>query len=78
MKNHRAFLEAFGKNLKKLRIEKNLSCRKMAQLCEVDYSDISKIERAKINIQLTTVYELSKALEVEPSKLFNFDLTWKK
>jgi len=29
----------------------------MAQRCNIDYSDISKIEKGKVNIQVTTVVE---------------------
>lgn len=64
----------FGKQLKKLRTERKLSYRELAQRCNVDYSDISKIEKGQIRIQLPTIYELSLGLEVHPKKLFDFPL----
>ncbi|MDO5978580.1 helix-turn-helix domain-containing protein [Flavivirga spongiicola] len=64
----------FGKNLKKLRESKNLSFRQLATRCNIDYSDISKIEKGKRNIQLSSLLELSKGLEIHPKELLNFEL----
>ncbi|WP_168796393.1 helix-turn-helix domain-containing protein [Flagellimonas onchidii] len=72
MKEHDAFLKAFGESLKLLRLDRGLSYRKMSQRCEVDYSDISKIEKGMVNIQLSTVAELAKALDVPVKELFDF------
>ncbi|WP_026837731.1 helix-turn-helix domain-containing protein [Gillisia sp. JM1] len=66
------FLIRFGGKLKKLRVFKNLSYRQMAQRCDLDYSYISKIEKGQHNIQLTTVLELSKGLDIMPKELFDF------
>ncbi len=66
-------LEAFGKQIEIIRKDKNLSYRKMAQYCNVDYSDISKIEKGKINIQLLTIIELARGLEVHPKELFDYE-----
>ncbi len=67
------FLKAFGERIAVLRKSKNLSYRKLAQRCNVDYSDISKIEKGLIKIQLPTILELAKGLEVHPRDLFDFD-----
>tara|TARA_R110000772_G_scaffold102411_1_gene203164 strand:- start:437 stop:676 length:240 start_codon:yes stop_codon:yes gene_type:complete len=68
------FLKAFGERIAVLRKSKNLSYRKLAQRCNVDYSDISKIEKGLIKIQLPTILELAKGLEAHPRDLFDFDL----
>lgn len=68
------FLVLFGLRLKELRIDRKLSLRQLAMRCDVDYSDIGKIERGNRNIQLTTILELSKGLEIEPKELFHFNL----
>ncbi|MBT2560106.1 helix-turn-helix transcriptional regulator [Pedobacter sp. ISL-68] len=62
----------FGKRLKELRISKNLSLRKMALLCNVEYADIQRYEKGKLNITLLSLAELAKALEVEPKDLLDF------
>lgn len=69
-----AFLQAFGKKVQLLREEKQLSLRQLAQNCEIDYSDISKIEKGLRNIQMSTIVELAKGLDVAPKILFDFDV----
>lgn len=72
-----AFLKGFGKRVQELREEKQLSLRQLAQNCEIDYSDIGKIEKGLRNIQMSTILELSKGLDVTPRELFNFKLNEK-
>jgi len=62
----------FGNQLEKLRAKKDLSLRALAQRCDIDHSDISKIEKGQINIQIGTVMELAKGLNVHPKELFDF------
>lgn len=62
----------FGSQLEKLRIKKDLSFRALAQRCDIDHSDISKIEKGQINIQIGTVMELARGLNVHPKELFDF------
>jgi transcriptional regulator with XRE-family HTH domain len=72
------FQIAFGEHLAKLRIKQDLSYRQLAQRCDVDFSNISKIEKGEINIQLRTVKELAKGLSVHQRELFNFDFNLNK
>lgn len=69
-----AFLTGFGKRVQALRERKQLSLRQLAQNCEIDYSDISKIEKGLRNIQMSTILELSKGLDVSPQELFDFEI----
>lgn len=62
----------FGDQLMKLRTKKDLSLRALAQRCDIDHSDIGKIEKGQINIQIGTVMELAKGLNLHPSELFDF------
>lgn len=66
----------FGTRLAIVRDQKGLSFRTLAQRCDIDHSDISKIEKGQINIQIGTVMELAKGLNIHPKELFdfNFDL----
>lgn len=63
----------FGANLKRLRDKKKYSLRKVASKCELDDSNISKIENGKYNIQLSTIIELGKGLDEHPSVLLDYD-----
>lgn len=68
------FLILFGKIIEKHRIEQNLSYRQLAQRCDIDHSNISKIEKGEINITLSTILELSKGLKLQPKQLFDFKI----
>ena len=68
------FLLMFGNHVKKLRLSCHLSLRELATQCDIDYSDISKIEKGLRNIQLSTILELSKGLEIHPKDLFDFPI----
>ncbi|WP_418603547.1 helix-turn-helix domain-containing protein [Hwangdonia sp.] len=64
----------FGNNLNRIRVSKNLSFRKLAQRCDIDYSNLNKIEKGKINISLSTILELAKGLDIHPKELFDFEI----
>ncbi len=66
------FQIVFGKQIEKFRIEQNLSYRQLAQRCDIDFSNISKIEKGEINIQLSSILQLAKGLSVNPKDLFDF------
>lgn len=68
------FQSLFGKQINQLRKEKKLSFRQLSLNCDIDYSDLSKIEKGKKNIQLSTILELCKGLDKHPKELFSFDL----
>jgi len=68
------FQKEFGKQIEKFRTQKDLSYRQLAQRCDIDHSNISKIEKGEINIRLSTILELAKGLEIQPHKLFDFKI----
>ncbi|MDB5143410.1 MAG: helix-turn-helix protein [Mucilaginibacter sp.] len=65
-------LNKFGRHLQAIRKRKKLSYRKIALNCDVDYSDISKIEKGERNPTLLTVVELAKGLGVPLKELMEF------
>ncbi len=71
--SRKELLLLFGKTLKKIRKDKGISYRELAQLCDVDHSQISKIEKGYVSIQITTLFELAKGLGVNAKDLLDFD-----
>jgi transcriptional regulator with XRE-family HTH domain len=65
-------LKKFGALVGKLRKEQNLSLRELSYACNIDYSKIGKIEKGQVNITLTTLLDLAKGLNVDPSELLAF------
>lgn len=46
----------------------------LAQKCDVDHSNISKIEKGEVDLRISTIQELAKGLEVHPQELFDFKI----
>lgn len=63
-------LKEFGDNLRRLRKERGLSMETLANIAEIELSQIYRIETGKINPKLTTLLVIAKALEVSPRELF--------
>jgi transcriptional regulator with XRE-family HTH domain len=59
-----------GGNLKRLRTKEKLSMQKLANLADMEKSQIFKIEKAKIDIQISTLSNLSNTLDVEIDEFF--------
>jgi transcriptional regulator with XRE-family HTH domain len=69
----KANLKKLGANIKKLREAKDLSLRELSYECDIDNSKISKIEKGQVNITITTILQLAKALAVHPTELLKTD-----
>lgn len=67
------FIEKFGKALKQIRTEKNLSQEMLANDANIPINQIGRIERAEISTSLSTIFKISKALDISIQDLFNFD-----
>jgi len=57
-----AQLKAFGVNLRRERMGKTITQEKLAELVDLNIRTIQKIEAGHVNILLTTVLRLRKAL----------------
>jgi len=58
-----------GENIKKIRIEKNITQTALAEILDVDKSFVSNIENGKTNPTLSTISSLAKVLEVTSDEL---------
>lgn len=65
------FLLAFGKNLRKVRKAQGFTQAQLANDIGVEISQISRIERGKINTSVGNVNAISSALRVDIKELFN-------
>lgn len=66
------YIKDFGANLKNLRTIKNLSQEQLAFDCNIPISQIGRIERGEVNTTISTLYTLSKVLNITPSELVKF------
>jgi len=72
IKDHSILKTKFGSHLKKIRESKNYSLIDVDYRCDLNESNISKIENGKFDIRLSTIFELAKGLGVEPKDLLDF------
>jgi len=63
-------IKRIGKNLRKLRKERDLSLRELAHIADVDHMTIFRIEKGQANPQATMIVVLAEALGVTPADLF--------
>jgi transcriptional regulator with XRE-family HTH domain len=62
----RATIEHIGLALKKARTDNDLSQRALSRRVGIPQSHISKIENGAVDLTLTSLIELSRALDLEP------------
>lgn len=63
---------ALGIRIKQLREAKNLSQTEFADLCDIERGNISRLENGKVEVKLTTLIKISKALEIKVAELIPF------
>jgi transcriptional regulator with XRE-family HTH domain len=68
------FLKAFGLHLQKVRTSKGFSQAQLAADCNMEISQISRIERGLLNTGISQIYIISLCLEIEPKELFDFKI----
>ena len=61
----------FGKQVKKLRLERGLSQEALANQADLDRTYIPSIEKGERNVSITVIEKISKALKIEIVDLFN-------
>lgn len=60
----------FGNNLRRIRMEKNISQENLAFLSGMDRTYVSGIERGRRNVSLVNINKIAMALNVEIKELF--------
>ena len=63
-------LQKFGKRLKSLRIDKNLTQLELAEILDMSPNFIGMIERGERNTTVENVFKIARALNIKPSNLF--------
>lgn len=67
-------LKQLANRLRTIRRQKLMTQEDLAGFSGVALSQIGRIERAEINPTVSTIFELSRALDIEVSELFTFKL----
>lgn len=70
--DEKKFAENFGKKIREIRINANLSQEMLANDANIPINQVGRIERAEINTSINTVYKLACALNISVKELFDF------
>jgi transcriptional regulator with XRE-family HTH domain len=67
--------EVIGNNIKRHRIDKNLSQEQLANDSDIDRTYLQSIEKGKRNVSINVLIRLSSALNVQLIKLLEESIT---
>jgi DNA-binding XRE family transcriptional regulator len=67
-------IEAFAEQLKKIRLRERYTQSQLAFESGLSLSQIARIETARINPTLSTIFKLARTLNVPLKDLFDFEL----
>jgi transcriptional regulator with XRE-family HTH domain len=62
-------LDIVGNKIRSCRKSRKLTIQGLADKCEVDYSQISRMERGLLNFTYFTLLKVAAALDVDPKEL---------
>lgn len=63
-------LQKFGKRLKALRLDHNLTQLELAEILDMSPNFIGMLERGERNTTVENVFKIARALNIKPSNLF--------
>jgi transcriptional regulator with XRE-family HTH domain len=62
-----------GQQIRTLRKAKGISQQELANLANIELSQINRIELGKINTSLSQIASIAKALNIPPKAIFEFE-----
>ena len=62
-------MRVLADNVKRYRIERELTQEALANIAGIEYSQISRIERGILNTSVSVVFAIADALQIKPSQL---------
>ena len=68
----RHYINKFGRNLRKIRTNRNLSQEELANDANIPINQIGRIERGEIATTISTLYLIANALQINVKDLFDF------
>jgi transcriptional regulator with XRE-family HTH domain len=62
-------IKILADNVKHYRIKLGITQEALANMADIEYSQVSRIERGVINTSVSVIFALAKALAIPPSEL---------
>ena len=73
MTKEEKFIRKFGENIQKLRKEKGWTQEDLSSATDIPRTQLGRIERGQVNTTIKSMLRISKALNINIRKLFDFD-----
>ena len=67
-------LKTVGLQIRKLREKAGYSQQEFADMCEMELSQINRIELGKVNTSISVLFKIAEILELKPSKLLDVEI----
>ncbi len=64
------YLVLVGNNIRRLRKERKMTQRALADMCDMHRSNFYRVEAGTENLTISTLLKIAEALEVEVSEIF--------
>jgi transcriptional regulator with XRE-family HTH domain len=71
------YLEAFGKNLKKVMHAKGVTAEDVAAIGHLETKQVYRVMKGEHSVTLSILYAIAKGLEMPLKNLFNFEFNEK-
>ncbi len=68
------FIKLIGNRIREIRIKQGISQAQLAYESGIRINQIGRIERGEINTSVTSIYAISKALNVNPCDLIKINI----
>ena len=68
--HEKSFLTSLGENIARIRKEKSLTQMQLSNRCDIEKSNLIRIEKGRTNPTSLTLLRISKALEIAIGSLF--------
>ena len=62
-------INLLANNLKRYRLDKNLTQEELANIAGIEFSTVSRIERGLLNASISLVFAIANALDIKPTQL---------
>lgn len=62
-------LKQIGNRIREIRTSKEISQENLANDCDIDYSQVNRMELGKVNFSISYLFRIAKALQVHPKEL---------
>jgi transcriptional regulator with XRE-family HTH domain len=66
-------MKVLADNVRHYRVQKKISQETLANIAEIERSQVSRLERGVLNTSVSVIFAIAKALDVKPSQLLRTD-----